>query len=86
MILFYRLKMHTRDYKVGDRKVLVVEDVAYKACAWSAGPRIIYIEDDGYFIRLDCEENEKFSKGELIAAECISADRESSLWKRIADA
>lgn len=84
--------------KVGDRKVLVVEfndshtikqptevrRCPCICCSWvGKGGRVIDSTDDGYKIAIIPDDNEVFTKGDLIAAECVRVEFSYSVWKRI---
>lgn len=85
-------------YKKGTRKVLMVTDVTNNTnkSDYHEGTRLIVTEfSEGSVHRfyLECDEDEQFNKGDLIAAVCIKthfkdekmADRNYNItdWKRI---
>lgn len=84
-------------HKVGERRVLVVEEVAF---GWSnrhmghepfpfCGLPISNVDisppPGGYQVWIQCEKDDKFSLGELFVAECLyvgELDYKYSIWKK----
>lgn len=72
-------------YKVGERRVLMVDHPDLGGCRpWDPedSSQLIALGPD--FCWIECNEDETFNDGDLIAAECINViGDKDSVWKRI---
>lgn len=80
----------TTKYKVGQRKVLVVDRNIREGQNWFPlykDTRICEEKDGAHEVYLRSTKEETFTEGDLIAARCVfvDPDGEWSSWKRIGD-